>query len=164
PHLFSALMGLRRFYFIQGKLESARELGEQLLTLSQNVQDSGLVARAYLMQGEVLYNLGEFVQARAHLEQGTTFYDPQQHRAHAFVYGNDTGVACHSFAAFTLWILGYPDQALKRSYEALTLARELTQPFSLAMALLFTAWLHQYRREVQATQEQAEAAIILSTE
>jgi predicted ATPase len=164
PHLFSVLMGLRRFYFMRGKLQSARELGEQLLTLSQNLQDSGLVARAYLMQGEVLYNLGEFVQAREHLDQGAAFYDSQQHRSHALLYGNDTGVACHSFAAFTLWILGYPDQALKRSYEALTLARELTQPFSLAMALLFTAWLHQYRREVQAAQERVEAAITLSTE
>ena len=31
--------------------------------------------------------------------------------------------------------LGYPDQALKRSHEALTLAQELSHPFSLAIAL-----------------------------
>ena len=47
----------------------------------------------------------------------------------------------------TLWYLGYPDQALQRSHEALTLARELAHPFSLAIALFFAAWLHQFRRE-----------------
>ena len=54
--------------------------------------------------------------------------------------------------------LGYPDQALKRSQEALTLAQELSHPFSLAFALDFAAWLHQFRREGQAAQERAEAA------
>ena len=38
-----------------------------------------------------------------------------------------------------LWYLGYPDQALKRSHEALTLAQELSHPFSLAFALSFAA-------------------------
>ena len=64
-----------------------------------------------------------------------------------------------------LWCLGYPDQALKRSHEALTLAQELSHPFSLAFALGFAAMLHQFRREGQAAQERAEAAdYALSTE
>ena len=50
----------------------------------------------------------------------------------------------------TLWLLGYPDQALHESHEALTLAQELAHPFSLAYALVFAAFLHQFRREVQA--------------
>ncbi len=63
-----------------------------------------------------------------------------------------------------LWSLGYPEQALQRSHEALALAQELSHPFSLGFALRFAAVLHQFRREWQATQEQAEAAITLSTE
>ena len=55
------------------------------------------------------------------------------------VYGQDPGVACLSYAAWALWFLGYPDQALKRSHEALTLAQELSHPFSLAFALSFAA-------------------------
>ena len=73
-------------------------------------------------------------------------------------------MGCQSFAAMALWFLGYPDQALQRSREALTLAQELSHPYSLAVALDWTAWLHQYRREGQRTQERAEAAIVLSTE
>jgi hypothetical protein len=63
-----------------------------------------------------------------------------------------------------LWHLGYPDQALKRSHEALTLAQELSHPFSLAFALVTDAWLRQLRRERQAAQERAEAVMTLSTE
>jgi predicted ATPase len=63
-----------------------------------------------------------------------------------------------------LWELGYPDQALQRSQEALTLARELAHPFSLATALIFAAYLHQHRREAHMTYERAEAALGLSRE
>ena len=69
-----------------------------------------------------------------------------------------------SIQAPSLWCLGYPDQALKRIREALSLAQELSHPFSLAQALNFAAMLHQLRQEGQAAQECAEAAIALSTE
>ncbi len=71
---------------------------------------------------------------------------------------------CRTDVNLALWSLGYPDQALRRSHEALTLAQELSHPFSLAIALCFAAELHQYRREGRATQERAEAAITLCTE
>ena len=135
-----------------------------LLTLAQNLQDSGLLARAHQMQGEVLYHLGEFVQAREHIEQGVALYDPQQHRSDAFLYGNDTGVGCLCHAASALSSLGYWDQALKRSQEALTRAQELSHPFSLAMALSTAARVHYSRREGQAAQKRTEALIALCTE
>jgi predicted ATPase len=52
-------------------------------------------------------------------------YAPEHHRAHAFLYGQDPAVSCLVYAAYTLWKLGYPDQARQRSQEALALAREL---------------------------------------
>jgi predicted ATPase len=98
------------------------------------------------------------------LEQGIAFYDPQQHRSHAFLYVQDPGVACLSFAAWALWHLGYPDQALKRSQEALTLAQEMAHPFSHGAALFFAAATHQFRREAQATHERAEIATAFATD
>jgi predicted ATPase len=108
-----------------------------------------------------LFFLGKFAPAQEHLEQGIALYDPQKHRSRAV---QDSGVASLSYAALALWHLGYPDQALKRTHEALTLARELSHPFSVSLALWAITCLHQYRREGQAAQEQAEAAIALSTE
>jgi predicted ATPase len=164
PQLFVALGGLWQFYVLRAQLQPAYELGEQLLSLAQSVQDPALLPEAHRALGETLFDLGELAAAQKYLEQGVALYDPQQHRSHAFLYGLDPGVACLSFAALALWSLGYPEQALKKNHEALTLARELAHLYSLAFALNFTAWLHQLCREGPTAQEQAEAAMTLSTE
>jgi predicted ATPase len=48
--------------------------------------------------------------------------------------------------------------------EALSLAREVAHPFSLAFALDHAAWLHQYRRETAETRDGAEADVGFSGE
>jgi hypothetical protein len=52
---------------------------------------------------------------------------------------------------------------MRRSQEALALARELAHPYSLAGAQHLAAFLHQRRREVPAAQAQAEALLTLAT-
>ena len=164
PQLFQVLRGLWFFYLMRMELQTARELGEHLLTLAQQVGDPALLLEAHYALGNTLNYLGELAAAQAHFAQGIALYDPQQHHAHAVRYGQDPGVACRYYAAVTLWLLGYPDQALQRSHEALTLARELAHPFSLACALFFATWVHQFRRERPLIQERAEAAIALGAE
>ncbi len=73
--------------------------------------------------------LGALPAARKHLEEGIACYTPDQRRTPAFRMGHDPGVACRVYAAMTLWLLGYPEQALARLHEALTLAHELSHPY-----------------------------------
>jgi predicted ATPase len=148
---------------MRGEYQTAREFGEQCLHLAQNVQDPALLLEAQHTLGPTLLFLGELTLARAHLERGMALYDPQQHRSLAVLYGHDPGVCCRGLGALTLWLLGYPEQALQRSHEALTEAHGLAHPHSLAVALDQSAWLHQFRREWQAVQERAEATLALST-
>jgi predicted ATPase len=109
--------------------------------------------------------MGEFLPAREHLESAISLYDPERHRPLAIRYlGVDAGVICLCYAAFTLWHLGYPGQALKRGNEALGSAQALWLPFSLAFAELFLVVLRQYRREAGAAQEAAEGVIALCAE
>ena len=150
--------------FITGEHQTARALAEQLLHLAGNVQDHALLLEAHRPLGQTLFYLGEIAPARAHLEQAITLYDPPQHRAHAFRYGHDAGVACLCHVIEALWCLGAPDDALQRGHTALILARELAHPQSLAFALFFTAMLHQFRREAAVVQERVETVITLSTE
>jgi TOMM system kinase/cyclase fusion protein len=164
PQLFPVLRGLATFYIVRAESQTANELAEELLRLAQSAQDPAMLVEAYSMLGTTSFYLGEIASARVHLEQGIALYDPQQHRSHAFLeVGTDPGVLCFIYAAHVLWLLGYPDQALTKSHEALTLAQELSHPFSRAYALDFAALLHRLRREEQAAQERAEAAITLST-
>jgi len=163
--LFWVLMGLWVFYLIRAEHETAHELGEQMLRLAQRVQDPAFLVGAHYAQGGSLFYLGEVAPAREHYEQVITLSDPQQHRSYALLYGIDLGVVSRGMvAAWVLWVLGYPDQALERMRDAFTLAQELSHPRSVALALDLAAVLHLYRREGQLAQERAEAAITLSTE
>ncbi len=163
--LFPVLWGLWLFYQTRGEHQTIRELGEQLLTLAQRAQDPSLLLQAHHALWTNALVFGEWPLAREHGEQGMALYDPQQHRSHAFLYGgHDPGVCCRIVSAQALWHLGYSDQALKRIHEALTLAQELSHPFSLAHALNSAAQLHQFRGEGQVAQEPAKATITLSTE
>jgi predicted ATPase len=164
PQLFPVLWGLWVHYFVRGDFRTVRDLSEQLLRLARNAQDPALLLEAQVALGLTSVCLGEVAPALTYLEQGIALYDPQQHRAHAFVYGQDPGMVCLSWAAWALWLLGYPDQALKRTHEALALAQELAYPFSSAYALGLAAVLHQLRREGQQAQERAEEIISLATE
>jgi predicted ATPase len=165
PHqLFIMLRGLWNYYQGRAEYRMAHELGEQLLTLAQQTQDSAMLVVAHRALAATLFYLGEIASAHTHFTQGIALYDPTQHRTSAFLYGEDAGVVCHSYAAWTLWYLGYPDQGLARSHEAVTLSQQGVHPFSLCYALSAAAWLHQFCREVHAAQEYAAVAISVATE
>jgi len=164
PQLFPVLWGLWVFYTARAEIKTAQHLGEQCLRLAQRQQDPALLLAAHHALGVTYSGMGEFALSLEHLEQALALYDSQQYRQLSFLHGQDPGVACLSHASHTLWFLGYPDQALRRSREALTLARGLDHPFSLVAALAFAAWFHQLRRESVLTQELAEEVIVLSQE
>jgi predicted ATPase/class 3 adenylate cyclase len=163
PQLFPVLMGLCMLYRQRGAFRTARQVGEQCLALAQRAEEPALLREAHCALGVPLFYLGELALSRVHLEQGRALYDPQQYRSRVFRYGLDPGVNC-LLVAWPLWLLGYPDQALGRSRDALILAQELSHPYSLAYALQSATRLHRFRREVQAAREQAEALLALSSQ
>ena len=164
PQLFSVLRGLWQFYNGRGEYQTARELGEQCLHLAQHGSDTARLLEAHHTLWTTRLLLGELPLAHAHLDQGMALYDPQQHRSLAVLYGHDPGVCCQGVAALTLWLLGYPDQALRQQHAAHTLAQELAHPPSLAFTRMLAAIACQLRREAHAAHGHAEALISLATE
>jgi predicted ATPase len=164
PQLFPVLWGLWLFYMGRGELQTARELGEQLLALAERVDEPILRVQACHALGPTLFWLGELEAAQARLAEGLACYTPQQHSASLRYGGHDPGSCCGSYGAWTLWARGYPDQALLQAQESLRLAQELAHPYTLIWAHQLTAWLHQLRREAQATHLQVEAALPLVRE
>jgi class 3 adenylate cyclase/predicted ATPase len=164
PQLFPVLFGLYTAYLVSSEHKTAHGLAEQMLRLAHRQQAATFLLPAHIAFGAVSVFLGESTVARGHLEQGITLYDPQKHNPQVFGGAQDLGVNCLSYAAWALWFLGYPDQALKRSQEALTLARGLAHPYSLAFALGMAARFYQFRRDGQTAHGQAKAAITLCTD
>jgi class 3 adenylate cyclase/predicted ATPase len=164
PELFPVLWGMFLLYTSRAEHATARELGEQCLSLARRLDAPALLLEAHSALGASGFFLGQLSQAHAHLEQGMHIYDPQQHHALAFRYGNiDPGVSCLAFAGWTLWLLGYPEQALERANEVLTLAQNLEHPYTLARGLYYTTLVHQLRREWQMVSECADTAITVAT-
>jgi len=161
---FLVLDGLCGFSIMRAELQTAYEVGTQLLSTAQRIQNPALLVRAHLTLGIALFHRGEPSPARGLLEQVAALYNLQQPSSIAFQFGQDSEVACRCFAALVLWLLGYPDQAVARLREALTLAQERSHPYSKAFAFAFAAWLHQFLRAGQTTYEWAEAANSLSAE
>jgi predicted ATPase len=79
PHLLTVLRGLTAFYYVRADLQAMRDLAERCLALARRQHDPVQLLGAHLGLGAVLFSLGDFVQARLHLEQGVALYDPQQH-------------------------------------------------------------------------------------
>lgn len=165
PQLFTATWGLWLHHQHRAQLTRARALADEVLALAEQQADTAVRLQAHHAGWTTLFSVPDLRSVRGHTEQGIALYNLHDHRTHAFTYGgHDPGVCARSHSALTLWFLGYPDQALERADDAVTLAEQLSHPFSLVLALTFSAFVHQYRHEVDVVQERAAAAIALCNE
>jgi predicted ATPase/DNA-binding SARP family transcriptional activator len=150
--------------YVRAEYQTARALGEEALELACQVQNPLLVMLGHWQVGFILFGLGEFTAAHAHLQEVISLYDPQEHH-HPFLLarGSDAGVSALAYDACSLWCLGYPEQAAKLSQEALLLARRLAHPFTLADVLCYAGCvLHKMRRDAHALRDDAEEFTQLS--
>lgn len=165
PQIFSAQLGLWSFYLLRAQLSTAHALAQRLLGFAQDKQDPEQLAEAHRILGATLFRLGEIRMARTHMEQALALHRPERQTYSKLLrYAPNLALHIRSTLSWTLWFLGLPDQARARSEEALALARKSSDPFGLALCLIFAAELHQYRREVQLARECADAAIALSSD
>jgi tetratricopeptide (TPR) repeat protein len=112
------------YSLVRAELHTARELGEELMRLAESAPTPAFhLKRAHNVLGITLFWLSEFVSARTHFEHGLALDAPQQRSAIDFSYGQDAEVVSLAYLSCLLWFLGYPDQALYKSQEALAAAR-----------------------------------------
>jgi class 3 adenylate cyclase/predicted ATPase len=164
PQLFPTLVGVWLVYYIRGESRKAYELAEQLMNRAQSGNDSTHLLLAHDTLGSTLFDMGKLLLAKEHKEAVIFLYDPARHGPLAARRSFDAKGYALSYLGMTLWILGYPDQALKRANEAVEFSQALSHPLSLAGAEFFLAVVQQYRHEARAAQKAAECAIALSAE
>ena len=164
PQVIPVLYGLFLFRLVRAELVKAQEEGEQLLLLAERAGDVGYILGCHAGLGVVAMYLGRFEDARQHLEQATTLYDPSQHRDLAYQQGQDPGVTALSYLSWVLWFQGYPEQAIAKQKMALELARDVNHPYSLGLATVYAAILYQLMRRWPECQAQAEEASQLANQ
>jgi tetratricopeptide (TPR) repeat protein len=162
--LSSALLGLCGQHGAQGRFQTVYELAEEVQRRAQAAQDRGPLLSAVAIMGMAEYEMGEFLLARNHLEATISLYDRERDQPVGLRAVYDAGVAARYYACATLWHLGYPEQALRRSNEAVVLAQELSSPLNLAMAKYAVGHQYLLRGEGRAAQSIAELLVALCSE
>jgi len=164
PRMMPVLRGLWEYYEVQSDYEKALPYARQLVELSAQLGDAGMIVAACDAMGDTSVWLGEFETAWEHLRKGTALYDAQVHRSHLYLYGYDTGMACHTYGAIALWNLGYEREALENFAQAEEIGRRLAHPLTTAFVGIMGAWLHRLRGDMAAALVQGELAVSTSTE
>ena len=116
-------------------LHIGRERADKLLELARALKDSGLLLQAHHCLWATTFHLGDQRACCEHIQAGLKLYDDEQHREHASTYGDhDARVCGYGEHGLSLWICGYPDQAVERVADALGWARKLSHIGTLAHA------------------------------
>jgi DNA-binding winged helix-turn-helix (wHTH) protein/predicted ATPase/type II secretory pathway predicted ATPase ExeA len=164
PHLFPALMGLWSFAVGRGEWKRSLELAEKNLRLAQSVAEPAQLARSWRGLGHVQYFLGRFDDARENLERAIALTADSEPRLDTFTYMSNTGVEARSALAWTLELIGYPDQALAMIRKALSVAERLGNVADLIYATYFAAVLYGFRTEWPNAESWARRTVELASE
>ena len=163
PLVMPALLGLATFHTVRGEYTQGRGYAEELLLRAQQFEDAQHPTRANILLGVNACMLGQLVSAVEQLEPCTTIAAPRD-GSWTSVYGAAPGVSSRGYLAFSLILLGYPDQALRVALESVRLARDLAHPLSMVSAGRYAWWIYQLRREQQAADEHTSTQVTLSTQ
>jgi class 3 adenylate cyclase/predicted ATPase len=163
--LFPVLWGLWMYHLFRAEHEAANELTKQILGVAKTTGDPDLALEAHFAAGLSAFYCGELPPAREHLEQAVSAYDPERHKGLASTYGGlDPGVCSLVYLAWTLWLLGYPDQALKKADEAQPLAKQVANLYTQARSLYWDSLVRQFTGQWDVLRDRIETAISMATE
>ena len=160
-HLFSLLSGAWVFNIVRGNIGESHRLARETLDRARRDGVAPQRMAGHFLLATSLFHLGKFVASREHIEQALPTSDGPSHPALAFFAGPDVGVFCRAYQSHLLCQFGDEEQAIAKSNESVARARDLSDPFTLGIALDYAAMLNVYRRDAaQALSLASEASEI----
>jgi predicted ATPase len=162
--LLSVLFGVWVANFVAFNGDVCRDLATQFLALAET--QGAMAARmiGHRMLGHTFLFSGDIVQARAQYDQALNLHDPAVHRPLAMRFGQDTEVAVLSFRARALWMLGYPEAAVRDGERAVKSARECGHAPTLLAALGVTPLIDMDRGDYVTAKVRNDEFAVLAEE
>lgn len=164
PELAWVLQGVFLCHFMRGDLKSGREVAVEIHDLVRQSGDSACQVCAVVLLGDIELFSGSMIAGRARYEEALALYDHASHAALAELFGDDPAVVAAAQLGVANWLLGLPEQAIRRSDQALEMADRLSYVHTRAFPRVQRAWLHSLRREAAEALKWADASIALNTE
>ena len=157
-----ALFSLWSLSLSRARLKEAMPRAKQLLKLTAQLDDPFASGGAHAAVGVTSMWQGEFQTAREHLEQTAAIFEPDIPRF--LPMHNAPVIPTQSQLAWTLWMLGYPEQAKRAMGRALALADQLRRPFNTAFALQYAVPLEDFLGDYNFIEQKIDALIEISRE
>jgi class 3 adenylate cyclase/predicted ATPase len=162
--LLPTLYGLIRYHFSRAELTPALELAERALGAARRGDDGATRLAAHFAFGWVSLPLGLLDAARTHLEEALAVSGRTGHESLRSAYGVDLRVMSLVYLSWTLFILGYIDQAQKLSRQALAEAKSSAHPLTLCVAFDRATAVADFCREITTATAQVDEMLALGRE
>jgi tetratricopeptide (TPR) repeat protein len=160
--LYSALMGQWRYSYIADKLSAALGVARRVQSLAMEENNSAVMIGACQALVSTLYYLGEFETARQYAMRGVQIW-----RSGGVQYNAEDldapAVVCLCYEALCQWHFGEVAFCHQIMEKAISLAKQLNETNSLAVAIHFAAFLARYQRNPAEVERLASDLIELST-
>jgi DNA-binding SARP family transcriptional activator/tetratricopeptide (TPR) repeat protein len=153
--LMSCFVGLFAVRFVQGHVTDAYEFGTRALDLAGTEPEAA--GQAHLAIAGPLTSLGRLEEALGHFERSRAL----SRGSASQIVGTLPEVHGLAWSAHAHWLLGDPERAVARCREAVDLAKSADHPYSLAVALGYSATTHQLVHDLAGAGEAASELISL---
>jgi predicted ATPase/class 3 adenylate cyclase len=164
PRRFPVLRSLASFHLSLGEFDKVEAVGLELLELAEQQDDAGLQVEGHLVVGSGVAFRGDVTTGLDHLDRAVALFDPSRHQPGPYRLGPSSGVVSHTTSALLLWLLGDPGAAVERGAQAVTLARQLNHPVTLAYSLFHIGFLDLWRRELELVRQRASGVLEVAEE
>jgi predicted ATPase len=162
--LFSVLYGAWAASYVAFNGDVTRELAAQFLALAEKQGQTVPLMIGHRLMGTSLLLTGKIAIAREHFDNAFALYDPTKHRPLAMRFGQDVGVSIRVYRALALWMLGYPEAALKDADRAAENARESAHAGTLLYAQFHISLTNVLCAKYAAANTQSKDVVRLADE
>ena len=138
----TGLVALFATQFVQGRAADGYRTASRALALAD--PGSELSGPAHFAVGGSAVSLGRPAEALRHLKLAVSLASG----APSLSIGTRPDVHGTAWAAHAHWLLGHDDEALASCDDAISLARAIDHPYSLAVALAYGSITHQMRNDL----------------
>src|SRR6516225_3903205 len=163
PQLVAALSGVFTYLHNSAEFVTGGRVAEELLAVARRQNDRDAKLLAHRSCGLNLLFRADFAGALRHFKEAVTLY-ARPGTGSLMSPPVDPRIASQSFIPWSLLVLGYADEAITESQQALAYARDLSHPYTLAFALHVNCIFHQLRGDGTILRERADELVELATD
>jgi len=158
----AGLLGmLHMFHFRSGDFETALHFAERCRSVAGNVDDRAATALAHSILGRSLLMMGDINGARTELEALLKIWSPDQQSSTIYLV-HDRHFRAGIALARTLWLQGYPAQAVERVRLSVEGAERMDHAASLTVILAWAASIFLWTGDLSAAEQHVNASIAVA--